>query len=749
MAVGRRRRAGNRRLPAASSRRRAIGTATAAGAVVAFGLTPLASAPSAHADFDLLDFLDPSAWLGAAAATPFPAADFDLGNIFDALYTNAYSQLQDIITDPAIAPLLDIVNQPSVFLFGRDLIGNGITVGENGWDGVNDSVLGSFGVFGSLHDGGFLFGDGGAGTAAGIDDHGNVILAGAGGNAGLIGNGGVGGAGFGPNVTGAIAVNVSTGGAGGTAGWLFGTGGTGGAGGAGDAVSAGGNGGDGGNGAGLFSNGGNGGNAGDGGNGYNRDVLPALGGAGGNAGMLGTHGAVGHHGTLADGPTPTPHLLGVTGTWLTDRDGRVIILHGTNEVNKEPPYTPSADGFSEDDAIFLAANGFNVVRLGIEWAAVEPEPGVYDQAYLASIEETVNMLARHGIVTVVEMHQDLYTNLDGDGNGAPAWAADTGGLPHIGAPFPFGYVTDPAQNHAWAAFWSNSKAPDGVGLQNHYTRMWEYVGHYFADNPNVAGYEIMNEPWPGGTEWLPTLLGSPRFDAETLTPFYNQVIGGIRAVDPTTPVLYEPTETTQVLVPPKLGVVDDPYSVFSFHDYCPVTGFGPLESLCGFLVDLQVNTSVAFAQAHHVPALITEFGAVDPPKIVTDTMHSADHAQIGWMQWAYNSGWRDQTGSDSTVGTLAQPYPQAIAGTPNSWSFDNGSFHLSYSTEMADGQGHFAAGAQTTISVPTINYPNGYDVVVTGGHVVSAPDAPVLIIASDNGATTVTVTVTADPGGQH
>jgi hypothetical protein len=35
--------------------------------------------------------------------------------------------------------------------------------------------------------------------------------------------------------------------------------------------------------------------------------------------------------------------------------------------------------------------------------------------------------------------------------------------------------------------------------------------------------------------------------------------------------------------------------------------------------------------------------------------------------------------------TLAAPYPQVIAGTPNSWSFDNGTFQLSYSTERADG----------------------------------------------------------------
>ncbi|CAJ1497731.1 hypothetical protein [[Mycobacterium] holstebronense] len=92
--------------------------------------------------------------------------------------------------------------------------------------------------------------------------------------------------------------------------------------------------------------------------------------------------------------------------------------------------------------------------------------------------------------------------------------------------------------------------------------------------------------------------------------------------------------------------------------------------------------------------------------------------------------------------TLAQPYPLAVAGTPGAWSFADGTFSFSYSTEMASGSGHFAAGTQTEISVPALQYPDGYQVSVTGGHVVSAPGAPVLVIASDSAASTITVTVT-------
>jgi endoglycosylceramidase len=88
-----------------------------------------------------------------------------------------------------------------------------------------------------------------------------------------------------------------------------------------------------------------------------------------------------------------------------------------------------------------------------------------------------------------------------------------------------------------------------------------------------------------------------------------------------------------------------------------------------------------------------------------------------------------------------------ISSTPSSWSFDNGTFDFTYSIEEADGLGSFPTGSQTTISVPTVEFPNGYEVSVTGGQVVSAPDAPERVIASNAGASTVTVVVTSTADG--
>ena len=55
--------------------------------------------------------------------------------------------------------------------------------------------------------------------------------------------------------------------------------------------------------------------------------------------------------------------------------------------------------------------GFNVVRLGIIWEAVETAPGVYNHTYLSEIEELVNRLAEKGIYSIIDTHQDLFSRM--------------------------------------------------------------------------------------------------------------------------------------------------------------------------------------------------------------------------------------------------------------------------------------------------------------------------------------------------
>ena len=54
------------------------------------------------------------------------------------------------------------------------------------------------------------------------------------------------------------------------------------------------------------------------------------------------------------------------------------------------------------DARFLAAHGFDVVRVGFNWSGLEPQPGVFDSAYLGSIVRTVRQLGAHRIWSVLD-----------------------------------------------------------------------------------------------------------------------------------------------------------------------------------------------------------------------------------------------------------------------------------------------------------------------------------------------------------
>ncbi|MGB3332060.1 MAG: hypothetical protein WBA79_04570, partial [Mycobacterium sp.] len=211
-------------------RRRVLGAGSAVGAFLAFGLGPIATAPSARADIDwLVDFVDASVVSGAAVGPA--AADMDWTDGFNSFYGDVNAGLQDFITDPGNADLLNLINGFGLYeaLFGRLLIGNGI----DDFAGTNTSLFGWLPGIGDLGDGGFLFGDGGTGTDATYIDN-LLTAAGAGGNAGLIGNGGIGGAGLDAGYYGgSTLVEASAGGAGGAGGWLLGDGGVGGVGGSG------------------------------------------------------------------------------------------------------------------------------------------------------------------------------------------------------------------------------------------------------------------------------------------------------------------------------------------------------------------------------------------------------------------------------------------------------------------------------------------------------------------------------------
>ncbi|GAA1133652.1 cellulase family glycosylhydrolase [Nocardioides aquiterrae] len=451
--------------------------------------------------------------------------------------------------------------------------------------------------------------------------------------------------------------------------------------------------------------------------------------------------------------------------WITDERGRVLVLQGLNMVYKIAPYAPDEVGFGRDDAQFLARNGFTTVRLGLIWKAVEPEPGQYDDAYLARIRRTARILADAGIWTLLDFHQDMYHERF-QGEGAPDWAVQDDGLPaqpQLG--FSSNYFGMPALMRAFDHFWANDPGPGGVGLQDRYAAAWAHVADFFRGAPRILGVDLFNEPWPGSTwQQCANPAGCPVFDAQ-LEAFTQRVIDAIRAVDPRTPIFYEPhvlfNNGSRTHVTPEGAGLG-----FSFHDYCLTAeagGEGSGQAACDAFDDLVFDNADAHAADTHDAPLLTEFGATTDRTTLTAMVDRAAAHRVGWQYWAY-CGCDDPTttGPGATqalvldpsrpprgdnvdrakLRAIAVPHPQVVAGVPTAYSFDRDThvFAASWSTRRAGGGG-FGAGSRTVLSMPRLVYGDTYRVAVSGGRVVSEPGARTLVVAQRRGADRVRVVV--------
>ena len=458
-----------------------------------------------------------------------------------------------------------------------------------------------------------------------------------------------------------------------------------------------------------------------------------------------------HGAGSGSGPDQALVNLGHAGRFLTDPAAQVVVLHGLNMVAKVAPYEPAAVGFGIQAARSLAADGFDVVRLGVIYAGVEPEPGVFSASYIASIKRTVAILSSQGVYSLLDFHQDQMSTGFG-GEGFPAWSVDTGGLPITKFPFPTGYTSSAALNNAFDNFWADKPGPGGIGLQQRYAAAWRFVAARFAGNPAVLGYDLFNEPWPG------------HVTEKQIATLYTKVIPAIRSVDREHLIFYEPSVLFDFGQPTTLPRFSDPKLGMSFHDYCLLNAATNVAQ-CTKTERMPVANALARSAATGDALIETEFGASGNLADIARVEGLADAHAISWIEWAY-CGCDDPTGtvpasieglvtdqSEPATGSnvdaaklavLAEPYPRAPSGTPLAFSFDDTTRTMTYEYSVTSpAKKRFGAGSCTAIIVPAVQYPDGYAVEVHGARVTSSPGAGVLTLDQLRSAT---VTVEIQPG---
>jgi endoglycosylceramidase len=251
--------------------------------------------------------------------------------------------------------------------------------------------------------------------------------------------------------------------------------------------------------------------------------------------------------SCGESPTTEPPPPGPTGVLRTDplavhvegrsfRDGRgrQLLFRGYN-AKKHGLFDVSFDDgrranyeyvdFNEAEAQRFEELGWNVIRLPVNWSALEPQPGQYSATFLAKLDETLALAARHHFYVVVDMHQDGYSKEIGE-DGAPLWAIVPPPTMLLEGPSSDDRRTSEQVVQAGLSFFANVPATDGRPLEDAFFAAVEQMVRRTLGHARVLGWEAFNEP--------------VIFNQQALDDFHVRFAEHVHAIDRDAPVLFEP-----------------------------------------------------------------------------------------------------------------------------------------------------------------------------------------------------------------
>jgi hypothetical protein len=200
-------------------------------------------------------------------------------------------------------------------------------------------------------------------------------------------------------------------------------------------------------------------------------------------------------------------------------------------------------------------------------------------------------------------------------------------------------------------FWTHKQ------FQDRFVALWEEFARRYAGNPTIAGYNVMNEPVTNAPYGRFSSSYTPNW--EIINSVYRRVVTVIRAVDPATIIFLEGDYFSSLFTG-----LEPPFAenlVYSSHNYTN-SGFGPGKYpgtyagvYCDHAVQEQAflnHEGTRFAQVHHVPRWVGEFGSVyngpahekeDRLRALDDQLDVFGQHQAHWTTWTYKDvgvmGW--------------------------------------------------------------------------------------------------------------
>ena len=439
---------------------------------------------------------------------------------------------------------------------------------------------------------------------------------------------------------------------------------------------------------------------------------------------------------------------------LVDRHRREVTLRGVNaraagifDVTFDDGRLPlqPIPGFDAGDCAQMQALGFNLLRLPINWSALEPTPGAYSQTYLQRIDDIVTACDARGVLTLLDFHQDAFSKEIGQ-DGAPRWVLDlllgVGNYPYVGGP-----LTDlgarrfaPSTQAAFQAFFENAS-----DIQGRFGDAAIVLAERFRHHPGVIGYEIMNEPLA-----VLTPNGGALLDA-----LHQRITAAIRTVDRRHLVVFEPDTIRNITnsAPRPAAPFPDRRAIYAPHIY---TGVFDGQTYTGnaALLAPSMENAAAEAAAWGSPLLIGEYG-IDPNhphanEWITAQLDLQDRLRAHSTFWVWEETsegmWGLFDGESGTPGSerlsrttaLSRVYARLVPGQVLEHTFDAtaNTLRLRY---LARGRSNLE------VFVPSRRYPSGFTVRCDGVPLAVTQDPVTGTISFPCGARRAEHTVTIDP----
>jgi hypothetical protein len=336
--------------------------------------------------------------------------------------------------------------------------------------------------------------------------------------------------------------------------------------------------------------------------------------------------------------TPIEGWLKVEGRDIVDGQGRTVRFLGVadgrmNPGNGNQPNECNQKWRQPRDSEYenVASFGFNVVRLGVTWANIEPvAPTVHpdgrvehhwNEQYLTALDRAVEGFGSKGVAVILDMHQAGWSpafngrsDVRCEGSGMPVWM--------------YPEAATQKRGDVKCNFFRN-EAEEGADVRplDGFEALWRMLAERYADDATVVAADMFNEP--------PTTCSGG-----DVADMYERIGKAIRDESPKILLVYEDNAWTGYskegfLLPRPLSL---PNSVYSWHFYPDTWDLGKRA----------LQDHVDRAREWNVPLWIGEFnafhyatGAGYPEgwdDQVAELMAYFKSNGVSWTLWEYGHG---------------------------------------------------------------------------------------------------------------